>query len=113
MFSQSNSPSNAHPAPLAAQPPKRVHRWFGTALARLQLAATTIGMLLVLYFGSYFATAFATGAGWMEATTRQQIVWTVHRPISKWAVNEPVSGPRHINETNGWFFTKGWQWLHE
>lgn len=65
----------------------------------------------IVYVGSYFATAFATGAGWMDSETRSQIVWTVHWPISKLAVNEPFSGPRVINNANGWFFTIGWNWL--
>lgn len=113
VFSQCNSASNTHPTTLDALPQKRVHRWFATALGRLQIAVAAIGLLMALYFGSYFATALATGAGWMEATTRQRIVWTVHRPISTWAVNESVSGPRFVNDANGWFFTIGWQWFHE
>ena len=80
---------------------------------KLRIIAATMALLLVLYVGSYFATAFATGAGWMEVATRHRIVWTVYWPISKCAVSEPLSGPRYINEANGWFFTIGWRCLHK
>lgn len=92
---------------------KRVQSWYVAATARLRNIAATIGLLLVLYIGSYFATAFATGAGWMEVATRQRIVWTVHQPLSMYAVSEPISGRRYINDANGWLFTFGWQWFHE
>jgi hypothetical protein len=113
VFSQSISASSAHPTPLDALTQKRVHRWFGAALDRLPIIVAAMGLLLVLYVGSYFAMAFATGAGWMEVATRHRIVWTVYWPLSTCAVNEPPRGPRYINDANGWFFRIGRQCLHE
>jgi hypothetical protein len=80
---------------------------------KLRIIAATMALLLVLYVGSYLATAFATGAGWMEVGTRHWIVWTVYWPISKCAVSERHPGPRYLNDANGWFFTIGWRWLHK
>ena len=108
-----HSASGAPGTPPEALGQMWVHHWFVAALARLRIIAATMGLLLVLYTGSYFAMAFATGAGWMEVATRHRIVWTVYWPISTCAVSEPLSGPRYINDANGWFFTIGWQWLHE
>jgi hypothetical protein len=70
-------------------------------------SAGIVVLTLFLYVSSYFATAVATGAGWMEVDTRHRIVWTVYWPISRCAVNERPSGPRFIYHANGWFFKLG------
>lgn len=84
-----------------------------TPRRRLRVLAILLCLLPVLYVGSYFALAFATGAGWMEVETRQRIVWTVHRPLSQWATSDTLPGKTWVNDANGWWFTLGGNWLHE
>lgn len=112
-LSQPTSTSDSCAVPPEPLNRKSARRWFVAALHRLQIIVATMGLLLILYVGSYFATAFATGAGWMEVATRQRIVWTVYWPLSKCAVRESRSGPRFINDANAWFFKVGWQCRNE
>jgi hypothetical protein len=66
----------------------------------------------VLYVGSYFALAFACGAGWMEKPTRERIVWRAYRPISEYARSD-FPERLYFKDANNWFHAAGWKWFRE
>ena len=113
MQQQGDLSSHTDPMP-PQQPPDAAlpATWLAVVTSWLKVGTVATLVLMMLYVGTYFGTAFACGAGWMESGTRRQIVWTVHWPISKHAVNESLDGPRVVNRANAWCFQLGWNHFH-
>ena len=106
---------SSHTDPMPPQQPADAAvpaTWLARATSWLKVGTVATLVLMMLYVGTYFGTAFACGAGWMESGTRRQIVWTVHWPISKHAVSESLDGPRVVNRANAWCLQLGWNHFH-